>query len=163
MIQPLQKTLELATAAHGEQTRKYSNDLYITHPIRVAKRIEEEGGSECQIAAALLHDVIEDTEVTIEQLRVALHNIWTSQNAEHILKMVIELTDVFVKQDFPLLNRKSRKLLEARRLGGISKEAKQIKFADIKDNQDSIGLDPDFAKVWNKEKEVILSYLKGEL
>lgn len=163
MIQPLQKTLELATAAHGEQTRKYSNDLYITHPIRVAKRIEEEGGSECQIAAALLHDVIEDTEVTIEQLRVALHNIWTSQNAEHILKMVIELTDVFVKQDFPLLNRKSRKLLEARRLGGISKEAKQIKFADIKDNQDSIGLDPGFAKVWNKEKEVILSYLKGEL
>jgi (p)ppGpp synthase/HD superfamily hydrolase len=163
MTQPLQKTLDLATAAHGEQTRKYSNDLYITHPIRVANQVKEEGGSECQIAAALLHDVIEDTEVTVEQLRVALHNIWSSQEAEQILKMVIELTDVFVKKDFPLLNRKARKLLEARRLGGISKEAKQIKFADIKDNQDSIGLNPDFAKVWNQEKEVILSYLRGQL
>lgn len=159
--QKLQSTLELATMAHAAQQRKYTEEPYIVHPTRVAIAVEQEGGTIEQIAAALLHDVVEDTEVTAMQLRARLHQIWGAVQAEKIFKMVIELTDVYIKKDFPELNRRARKLLEAQRLSGISDEAKQIKLQDIADNKKSIELDPDFAKVWNQEAEQIINHLKG--
>lgn len=157
----LQSTLELATTAHAAQQRKYTGEPYIVHPTSVAIAIEREGGTESQIAAALLHDVVEDTEVNAEQLRARLHQIWGAVQADEIFKMVIELTDVYTRQEFPELNRRTRKLLEAERLAAISNEAKQIKLKDIEDNKRSIELDPDFAKVWNQEAEQIINHLKG--
>lgn len=57
-----------ATTAHKDQTRKLTNEPYISHPIRVAKILEENGASEELICAGYLHDVIEDTNMTIEQI-----------------------------------------------------------------------------------------------
>lgn len=55
----------LATAAHRGQVRKFSGDPYITHPRRVALTFAPKWP---HVAVALLHDVIEDTDVTAEGL-----------------------------------------------------------------------------------------------
>lgn len=63
-----EKAKSFATKAHQGQTRKNSDEAYITHPIRVAQRLEQEGGSDSLVCAAYLHDVVEDTPVTIDDI-----------------------------------------------------------------------------------------------
>lgn len=58
----------VAVDAHKDQRRK-SGEAYIFHPIAVAKIVASEIGlGATSIASALLHDVVEDTEITVEQL-----------------------------------------------------------------------------------------------
>ncbi len=65
----IRKAFELAVAAHKEQRRK-SGEPYIMHPIEVARICAAEIGlGPTAIVSALLHDVVEDTEVTIEEIR----------------------------------------------------------------------------------------------
>ena len=59
-----------ATKAHAGQFRKNTQDPYITHPVRVAKRLEGSGFSDELVAAGYLHDVVEDTSVTIEEIEL---------------------------------------------------------------------------------------------
>ena len=60
---------EKAAAAHAGQVRNGSGGLpYIAHPVAVAGRLEELGYGEETIAAALLHDVVEDSGTTVEEL-----------------------------------------------------------------------------------------------
>jgi (p)ppGpp synthase/HD superfamily hydrolase len=58
-----------AAAAHGAigQKRKYTGEDYIVHPIAVAEIVRSVPHTEVMIAAALLHDVVEDTPVTLEE------------------------------------------------------------------------------------------------
>jgi hypothetical protein len=66
--QPLLALADLvATQAHEGQVDK-AGAPYITHPRRVAARVAARGGTVEQQAAALLHDVLEDTPLTAEQL-----------------------------------------------------------------------------------------------
>lgn len=75
---------ELAVEAHSSQRRK-SGEPYILHPIAVARICAEEIGlGPTAIVAALLHDVVEDTEVTLTDLR--------EQFGHRIAKMVDGLT-----------------------------------------------------------------------
>ena len=61
----LERVLDFATKAHEGQMRRGSKLPYIVHPIDVAKKVEQYFGTdETQIAAALLHDVVEDCEVS---------------------------------------------------------------------------------------------------
>jgi (p)ppGpp synthase/HD superfamily hydrolase len=63
--------LEKARLAHEGQVRNGSGGMpYVEHPMTVAARLEEHGCREEVLAAALLHDVVEDSEVTLEELRV---------------------------------------------------------------------------------------------
>ena len=156
-----QAVLDFATAAHGDQLRKYTDDPYIIHPVAVADMVKNAGGDENMVNAALLHDVLEDTSVTHAELRAFLFQNFVAVDASDILNLVVELTDVFIKKDFPDLNRKARKTLEANRLGNVSDRAKQIKLMDIEHNSKSImEHDPKFAKVFLEEKEVLLDFLK---
>ena len=59
---------ECARVAHEGHTR-YSGEPYLTHLVAVARSLAEMGMGAQTIAAGLLHDVIEDTKVTAEQLR----------------------------------------------------------------------------------------------
>ena len=62
--------LEKARAAHAGQVRNGSGGMpYVEHPVAVAARLEELGYRDEVLAAALLHDVIEDSETTLEELR----------------------------------------------------------------------------------------------
>lgn len=152
-----EKILDFATAAHAGQKRKYTDQDYITHPIEVASIVKEQGGDDNMIYAALLHDVLEDTPVTHAELRTILHNILSIQSAEDVLSLVVELTDVYTKEDFPQMNRKMRKEFEALRLAYVSDRAKAIKRADIEHNSESImEHDSKFAKVFLEEKKNLL-------
>ncbi len=59
---------ELSKTAHAEQKRKLTDLDYFTHPKAVARIVEKFEGSEELIIASLLHDVVEDTDVTIEYI-----------------------------------------------------------------------------------------------
>jgi (p)ppGpp synthase/HD superfamily hydrolase len=60
--------LALAAERHGDQARKGSSDPYATHLLAVSAMVIEHGGTEDQAIAALLHDVVEDTGATYEEL-----------------------------------------------------------------------------------------------
>ena len=71
----IRKAYELAVDAHSKQRRK-SGEPYILHPIEVARICAEEIGlGPTAVVCALLHDVVEDTEVTLEEIR---EEIWHS-------------------------------------------------------------------------------------
>ena len=64
----IKKAIDLATKAHEGQFRK-SGDPYISHPLAVMKIVEDWGMDEDTIIAAVLHDTVEDTDVTLEDIK----------------------------------------------------------------------------------------------
>ena len=160
----LEKIREFADRAHGEQKRKYSEERYIVHPIRVMEICSQYTQDPNILAAALLHDVLEDTPVSKSQMQLFLESIMEVNNAHQVLKLVIALTDVYTKENFPSLNRKVRRFKESERLQHISGDAQTIKYADIIDNTIDISSnDKDFARVYLKECLNILSKMtKGQ-
>ncbi|MEO6205937.1 MAG: bifunctional (p)ppGpp synthetase/guanosine-3',5'-bis(diphosphate) 3'-pyrophosphohydrolase [Mycobacteriales bacterium] len=66
-LKVVQRAYETAEAAHGDQVRK-SGDPYITHPLAVATILAELGMDTTTLVAALLHDTVEDTPYTIEEV-----------------------------------------------------------------------------------------------
>ena len=67
-VELVRKAYELANAAHGGQKRASGED-YIIHPLCVAKILTELQIDSTTITAALLHDVVEDTDHTIEEIK----------------------------------------------------------------------------------------------
>ncbi|HMK12705.1 MAG TPA: HD domain-containing protein, partial [Acidimicrobiales bacterium] len=61
------RAYEVAATAHAEQFRK-SGERYINHPIAVARIVAELGLDETTVSAALLHDAVEDTAVTLDDV-----------------------------------------------------------------------------------------------
>lgn len=84
--------------------------------------------------------------------------------AEKTTKLVIELTDIYVKSAYPRLNRRERKQKEAQRMSKVSAGAQTIKYADILDNSlEIIHQDVDFAPVYLKESRQLLRVMtKGD-
>lgn len=64
-----EKALAFATKMHGEQKRKGSSLPYIVHPIEVSEILEEANLPESVVISGLLHDMVEDTEVTLEDIK----------------------------------------------------------------------------------------------
>lgn len=146
----IERAKALATIAHRGQLRKYSNEPYIVHPAAVAKHLELIGCDEATIAAAWLHDVIEDCEVTAKQIALLV--------SEEVAQLVLEVTDVSRKEDG---NRKVRKAIDLRHLSHSSNRGANIKLADLTDNTESIlKHDKDFAKVYLHEKAAVLEVLR---
>lgn len=107
----IRKAFDVSVEAHKEQRRK-SGEAYIFHPIAVAKIVASEIGlGATSIAAALLHDVVEDTEITVHDLermfnpklaqivegltKIALvqKDLNISMQAENFRKMILTLND----------------------------------------------------------------------
>ena len=65
----LKKIIDFADNAHGEQMRRYTADRYIVHPIRVMEACKSVTNDITILAAAILHDVIEDTPVNKSEIR----------------------------------------------------------------------------------------------
>ena len=153
----LNKVQQFADLAHGEQKRKYSNERYIVHPVRVLEICAAYTNKTAVLAAALLHDVLEDTPVTEVELLSFLKTVMNRDDAEQTLKLVVELTDVYTKEAYPHLNRKQRKEKETIRIEQTSKDAQTIKYADILDNCKEItASDPNFAPRFLNECMTIL-------
>lgn len=138
-----------AMRAHAGQFRKYTNAPYFDHCVEVARLVSDRTADREIWAAAILHDVIEDTDAKASDLAERFGN--------RVLSLVAEVTDVYTKQAYPDLNRFVRKRREAERLGRISDEAKLIKLCDLQDNMTSIvRYDPDFAVTYLREKADVL-------
>jgi (p)ppGpp synthase/HD superfamily hydrolase len=133
-LQVLDQIRHFADRSHAEQMRKYTPERYIVHPIRVMKMLSEYTSDISILAAALLHDVLEDTPVTSEDITLFLQELLPVPEVIKTVKLVEELTDVYVKSAFPHLNRRQRKQLELIRIAQTSKESQTIKYADIIDN-----------------------------
>ncbi len=145
----LQQVRDYADAAHGTQMRKYTPERYIVHPVRVMETCAQYTDKPTILAAALLHDVLEDTPLTQQEMQAFLQTIMSEEDAAETLKLVIELTDVYVKKDYPKMNRRTRKAKEQLRIADTSADSQTIKYADIIDNcNEIVKHDPDFAKVF---------------
>jgi len=143
----LDEVLAFATEAHTGQLRKYTGDDYIVHPIAVSELVKIHGGSLEQQAAALLHDTVEDCDVTLDDIE--------KEFGTDIASLVYWLTDTSKPEDG---NRAIRKAIDAERLGNAPVEAQFVKVADLIDNTKSIvEFDSSFAKVYLREKSVLLS------
>lgn len=65
----IHRAIEFTVQAHGEQKRKGTKISYTVHPFETALILAQEGAKESLICAGLLHDTLEDTSVTYEQLQ----------------------------------------------------------------------------------------------
>ena len=150
------KSIVFASKAHAGQVRKYTGEPYITHPLAVAEMVadymvgDEWTTQERDIAidCAVLHDVVEDTDVTIEDIE--------REFGKERAKGVWFLSDPpnFVG------NRKLRKKLTRDRLKLAPAYIKLVKSFDIKHNADSIKkYDPKFYVVFEKETTELLKYI----
>jgi len=138
----------IATMLHQGQTRKYTGDPYINHPVRVAEIVADYYADDAVINAALLHDVLEDTHATQHSL--------TGVVPDEVIRMVMALTNV----PHSFGNRKERKQEDKERLARSDARIQTIKVADLIDNTDSIVMhDPKFAEVYLEEKSQLLDVL----
>lgn len=144
-----------ATEAHQriDHRRKYSNQPYAVHLERVAKTVASVTDDEEMIAAAWLHDVVEDTPATLDDIE---RNFGSS-----IAILVRELTDVSKPGDG---NRAVRKTIDREHLAQSSDRAQTVKLADLIDNcTDITKHDATFARVFLDEMKALLGVLiKGD-
>ncbi len=135
---------------HEGQLRKYTNEPYITHPGAVADLVRTVPHTEAMIAAAWLHDTVEDTPCVIENV--------VEEFGPEVAELVEWLTDVSTKEDG---NRAQRKAIDRAHTAKAPAAAKTIKLADLIDNSRSIiERDPKFARIYLEEKRLLLEVLK---
>lgn len=172
------QALHFAAQAHASigQKRKYTGQPYIEHPVAVARILKAHGYSGDVVCAALLHDVVEDTPVSIEEIHrrfgpeigtlvaavtdisdeVKAH-IQTHGFSEKSLQVVRERwgegVAALAEQETEAnkakntINRKTRKAMDAEHLTHAPALAKTLKLADLLNNGENIALyDPSFAK-----------------
>lgn len=143
------KAFEFAERAHDGQFRKYTGEPYFIHPARVCATVAEVTDDPEILAAALLHDVVEDTGTTCDDIE--------DEFTERVANLVFCLSDVATIKDG---NRAARNQVNVRHYACAHPDAKTIKLADILDNVPSIiEHDPQFAKVYVAEKQALLDVL----
>ena len=140
-----------AIAAHRRigHLRKYNQQPYEVHLKAVADLVATVTDEPETIAAAWLHDIVEDTEVTFEDLEKAF--------GPRVARLVHELTDISRPGDG---NRARRKAIDRDHLAGASASAQTVKLADLCDNASDIcRADPKFGRVFLDEMNDLLAVL----
>jgi len=146
----VQEALMLCIKAHDGQRRKYTGEPYATHPIGVSKIIETVEHTPEMVAAALLHDVVEDTDVTFREIKDTFGSI--------VAEYVHYCTNVSEKDDG---NRKFRKKMDADHFALGPAESQTIKVADLIHNSQTI-IPHDqkfFHKAYKYEKQYMMDVL----
>lgn len=147
-----EKAEVFARAAHGAvgQVRKYNGEAYVNHCAEVASilvRFAEWPVSDEQVAAAWLHDTVEDTKITLDDIRNCF--------GADVEILVEALTDVSRPEDG---NRRARKQKDLEHTAAGPVAAKSVKLADLISNGlNIVQWDPNFGRVYLREKERILA------
>lgn len=152
MSSVVDKARRYATKAHAsiDQRRKYTNDPYIVHPQAVADIVGSVPHTEAMLAAAWLHDTVEDTSTTLEDIN--------RHFGPEVAELVGMLTNVSATCEGDRIEKKN---LDRHHSAQASAAAKTIKLADLIDNLRSLVThDPDFAKTYLIEKRLLLAVLK---
>ena len=131
----------VATRAHQHQKRK-DGTPYIAHPIRVAVRCE----GLIEKTAALLHDVVEDTDITLVELRELGFS-----------SVVLEVVDLLTKKP-------GEKYADFILRAASNPIAARVKLADIADNlEDQSALDPEEAEFLKSRYTKAIEVLKDKV
>ncbi|GFO66670.1 hypothetical protein GMLC_02490 [Geomonas limicola] len=147
----IQRARLYATEMHERinQRRKYTHQPYPVHLKAVADLVAQVGCEPEVVAAAWLHDTVEDTPATFEELERDFGKV--------VMTLVAELTDISRVSDG---NRAARKEIDRRHLAAASPRAKTVKLADIIDNTRDIARhDPRFARTYLPEMFQLLEVL----
>ena len=145
----VQKAYIFAEHHHALQERKYTGEAYIVHPVAVHNLVSTVTPNLYILAAALLHDVVEDCDVTPQE-------VWR-EFGPVVGKLVIGMTQVSKPEDG---NRAIRKTKDLEYLRLQSGDVQTIKYADMIDNAKSIvEYDRGFAKTFMKEMKTLLEAL----
>ncbi len=140
-----------ASQAHRriDHRRKYTGQSYEAHLRSVATIVAEVSDDREMLAAAWLHDLVEDTPATVQEIE--------SEFGPGVATLVAELTDVSKPGDG---NREQRKAIDRLHATRASPRAKTVKLADLIDNcQDITRHDPRFGKVFLREMGALLEVL----
>jgi guanosine-3',5'-bis(diphosphate) 3'-pyrophosphohydrolase len=131
------EALVFATDRHKNQFRKGTGKIpYINHPVNVLKLLSKFGETDTDLlAAALLHDVIEDTTKNEQEIK-ELSDIIHLKFGENVLLTVLEVSD---NKNLPV---KERKRLQVVHTPNLSDRAKKLKIADKICNMIDIKNDP---------------------
>jgi guanosine-3',5'-bis(diphosphate) 3'-pyrophosphohydrolase len=144
-----------ATAAHAAvgQLRKYTYEPYIVHPAEVVSIVKTVEHTPEMLAAAWMHDVVEDTGITLETVR--------AEFGDEVADLVGWLTDVS-RPDHG--NRAARKAVDRAHTATAPAAAQTVKLADIISNTKSImEHDAKFAETYLAEKRMLLEVMtKGD-
>ena len=142
-----QAAKDFAIDKHSGQKRKFRNVPYISHPMEVAKTVKEYGGTSEMIAAAWLHDVLEDVKnITVQDI---IDNF-----GDKVANLVVELTN---KENIKGPE-KGQYLLD--KMLTMSDDALTIKLADRLNNvSDFETAPPTFIAKYKPQTELILSGL----
>lgn len=143
----VQKAKSLATEKHAH-LRMYNaaRSPVIIHISEVADYVQEHGGTDDMIAAAWLHDIVEDTDVTLAQIEE-----WFGPS---ISSLVDGLTDPPHFEPLPL---EQRKPMQAQRLKAKSNDIKRIKICDQLSNVLRVTNDP--PTDWDEATQFV--YIRG--
>ena len=139
------RAVAFAADRHRFQRRKDdASSPYINHPIEVAELLVIEAGvdDETTLIAALLHDTVEDTETTIEEIRELF--------GPAVAAVVAEVTDDTT------LPRQERRRIQLERAGGVSREAKLVKIADKISNIRDVASRPPTGWSLERRREYVL-------
>ena len=150
MLELVARARQFAIDAHGaiDHRRKYSGEPYHVHLERVAAMVEAAGGDAETIAAAWLHDVVEDTPTTFAQLEQLF--------GPSVASLVEAMTDV----PHSLGNRAKRKEIDRARLAAADARVHNVKLADLTDNlRDICRHDKHFGRVFLKEANALMRVL----
>ncbi len=129
--EPLLEALHFAATKHRDQRRKDQEaSPYINHPIQVARLLASEGGVTdlVTLLAAILHDTVEDTETSPEEIERYF--------GPEVRRLVAEVTD---DKGLP---KGDRKRLQIEHAPHLSRQAQQIKIADKAANVKDICASP---------------------
>lgn len=140
-----------ATEWHGDQERKYTGVPYVTHPIEVARFLSLFTNQSDILCAAVLHDVLEDTDATREEIRELF--------GEEVERLVVNMSDLFPLEAG---NRATRKEMYRQQVADSCVKTRMIKMADIYSNTKDIAIhDQDFAVVYLAEIWKTFYSIKG--
>jgi len=152
MSEIIKRARDFATHEHQRihHVRKYSRQPYQTHLEAVARLVSEVTDDSEMIAAAWLHDTVEDTSATLGDIE--------KEFGSSIAELVEELTDVSKPSDG---NRAARKEIDRQHLAQASSRAKTIKLADLIHNcADIVEHDKKFARIYIEEMQALLDVLQ---
>ncbi len=148
----IERARTFATSAHQRigQQRKYNNQPYDVHLNAVAKLVASVSDDPEMIAAAWLHDTVEDTPATLDDI--------AENFGAAVAELVESLTDVSMPSDG---NRAIRKSIDREHSAQASARAKTVKLADLIDNcKDIAEHDERFARVYLVEMGALLEVLE---
>lgn len=143
------QAIAFAADAHVGQFRKYTGEPYVLHPIEVAEILRRHDRPACEIVGGVLHDVVEDTNRTLKQVKFHFGTV--------VGDLVDGVTNVAEDKRVPRVERFWQNVAH---LESQSEGSHNIKCADIISNMKNFPKDNESSLVnYSAEKMIVLEHL----